>query len=306
MSTLKSKIILCKGIKLDKSYTNVLSYSETQMLELCNNSNHLVAIGDDYSFIRNNGNIFTGFTYSQCLQANYIAFQNKDYDNKWFFAFIDDVIFKGEKNTEIQYTVDSWATWFDKWTTKKCFINRQHELVDTIGSNLVEENINIGEPIERSSTETTELGEEWCVAIESTYNPATNEDYTGSYVQQGVPRAVPIFVIPRQTLQGETESYFPIINLKNFLDYVNQRNKIESIINIYIIPQSLVSLGIEYTGGEGVHAFHFWSLEASQDTPNPITKTITKNTSFPDFTPKNMKVYTYPYNYLNLQKPSIH
>ena len=29
--------------------------------------------------------------YGTALTANYIAFQNPDYSNKWFFAFIDDV-----------------------------------------------------------------------------------------------------------------------------------------------------------------------------------------------------------------------
>lgn len=298
MATLKSEIILCKGIRLDKEYVNVLSYTENQMLTLCRSSAHKVASANDYSFIRTSGNIFTNFTYSQCLQANYIAFQNKDYSNKWFFAFIDEVIYNGEANTEIRYTVDSWATWYDKWSVKKCFIERQHELIDTIGSNLVEENLNIGEVIERSSTESTEFGTEWCVAIESTYNPDTGEDYTGSYVQQGVPRAVPIFVIPRTTWEGQT--FFPINDLSNFLNYVNSKNKIESIINIYLIPQSLVTTGIHYTGGEGANTFDFYTLEASQDMPTPINKTITKNTSFNDFVPKNMKVFTYPYNYLEV------
>lgn len=298
MATLNSEIILCKGIRLDKEYVNVLSYTENQMLTLCRSSAHKVASLNDYSFIRTTGNIFTDFTYSQCLQANYIAFQNKDYSNKWFFAFIDEVIYKGEANTEIRYTVDSWATWFDEWNVKKCFIERQHELIDTIGSNLVEENLNIGEVIERSSTESTEFGTEWCVAIESTYNPDTGEDYTGSYVQQGVPRAVPIFVIPRTTWEGQT--FFPINDLSNFLNYVNSKNKIESIINIYLIPQSLVTTGIHYTGGEGANTFDFYTLEASQDIPTPITKTITKNTSFNDFVPKNKKCFIYPYNYLEV------
>ena len=100
MATLNSEIILCKGIRLDKEYVNVLSYTENQMLTLCRSSAHKVASSNDYSFIRTTGNIFTNFTYSQCLQANYIAFQNKDYSNKWFFAFIDEVIWKGEANTE--------------------------------------------------------------------------------------------------------------------------------------------------------------------------------------------------------------
>ena len=47
-----SKIRLCKGIKLDKTYNNVLNYSESNMLALCESNSHLVASANDYSFIR--------------------------------------------------------------------------------------------------------------------------------------------------------------------------------------------------------------------------------------------------------------
>ena len=35
MRILNSEIYLVQGIKLDRNYVNVLSYSENQMLELC-------------------------------------------------------------------------------------------------------------------------------------------------------------------------------------------------------------------------------------------------------------------------------
>ena len=47
---MNSKIILVQNIKIDRQYTNVLSYSEAQMLELC--QANLVAQADNYSFLR--------------------------------------------------------------------------------------------------------------------------------------------------------------------------------------------------------------------------------------------------------------
>ena len=121
MATLQSKIILCKGINVDKNYVNVLDYKENQMLSLCESQEHLVAIANDYSFIRNRGTISTNFKFDDALKSNYIAFQNKDYSNKWFFAWIDEVNFIGEENTEIKYTIDAWSTWFDYWQKKGLF-----------------------------------------------------------------------------------------------------------------------------------------------------------------------------------------
>lgn len=155
---MNSKIILVKGINVDKEYTNVLSYSESDMLTLCRSEGHLIAEASDYSFIRQTGTIMAGFTYAQCLQANYIAFQNPDYSNKWFFAWIDDVIYKGDKNTEITFTIDVWSTWFDYWTKKVCFINRQHVNDDTIGLHTIPENLDVGDVVQESVTEDIAYG----------------------------------------------------------------------------------------------------------------------------------------------------
>jgi len=131
MKILNSEIYLVQGIKLDRNYVNVLSYSENQMLELCKQNQ--VAHASNFSFIRPQNSIYVNFSYEDCLKANYIAFQNPDYSNKWFFAFIDEVIYKGERNTEITYKIDSWSTWFDYWEKQPCFISRQHVNDDTIG-----------------------------------------------------------------------------------------------------------------------------------------------------------------------------
>lgn len=144
---MNSRIILSKNINMDKQYTNVLSYNESQMLSLCTSQSHLVAQANDYSFLRPTGSIMAGFTYEQCLQANYIAFQNPDYSNKWFFAWIDDVIYKGDKNTEITFTIDAWSTWFEYWQKKNCYVIRHHVNDDIIGRYTLPEGLETGEYI---------------------------------------------------------------------------------------------------------------------------------------------------------------
>lgn len=173
---MNSKLILAKNIRMDRSYTNVLSYSEQEMISLLTSNSHLVATADDYSFIRQNGTIMCGFTYSQCLQANYIAFQNPDYSNKWFFAWIDDVIYKGDRNTEIKFSVDAWATWFSNWTSKACFVIREHTNDDTIGNNLVDENIGFGDVVEEDETVDTSYTNAfgYWVGITSSWKPNDN------------------------------------------------------------------------------------------------------------------------------------
>lgn len=305
--TLKSEIILCKNIRLDKSYVNVLSYTENQMLSLCRSNEHLVARDDDYSFIRTTGNIFTNFTYSQCLQANYIAFQNKDYSNKWFFAFVDDVIYKGDANTEIRYTIDAWATWYDKWSTKKCFIERQHENVDTIGSNLVEENLNVGDVEEEQETTdesyTNEYG--YWVGIMSGYTPNSSasggNNYGGIMVLNNVISGLDLFLF-------KITNRADLFNIVLFLARTNDDGKIADINNMFIIPNAGINEArisqhtFPYNIGSTSMTCTYYTIPPNNDdvvfNPTKFNTTISKRTSYSDFTPKNKKCFIYPYNYL--------
>ena len=55
MGLQNSKIIICKNIKLDKSYKDIINYSENQMVTLC--VENAVASSDSYSFIRGEKNV---------------------------------------------------------------------------------------------------------------------------------------------------------------------------------------------------------------------------------------------------------
>jgi hypothetical protein len=79
-----SRVIIAKNIKIDRSYKNVLTYSESQMLALCESNK----IFDNSSFEllnEENSPIYVACPYNVAIQGNYIAFQNPNYSNKWFF-----------------------------------------------------------------------------------------------------------------------------------------------------------------------------------------------------------------------------
>lgn len=290
---MNSRIILAKNIHIDKQYTNVLDYSEEQMLNLC--LANKVAEANNYSFIRTNKSINVSFSYNQCLQANYIAFQNPDYSNKWFFAWIDDVIYKGNNNTDITYTIDSWSTWFDYWQKKVCFINRQHVNDDTIGINTIPENLDVGEVVQEDFDEMTFQVESdepnFYFAINSTYNPITKKDFVGVNKINGILQGNWIFIF--------SVSNVGITYINNFLSDVNNDSKIESIKELYILPRFLVdTIGKEQLHKDSTFGDYYCYLlkESNEKVDLPIV--IDRTTSFKDFQPKNNKCYVYPYNYL--------
>lgn len=303
---MNSKILLVKNIHIDRQYTNVLSYSEVQMLELC--QANLVAQADNYSFLRPTGSIMAGFTYSQCLQANYIAFQNPDYSNKWFFAWIDDVIYKGDKNTEITFTVDAWSTWFDKWQKKTCFINRQHTNNDTIGLHTIPENLDVGEVIQESITEDLAYGNDlgYWIAVASNWTIKDGSSGAEALESNKGTQFAGITVYDN-TVFGTQLFFFHITELSSFKDLVllllrtNVDKHIEDVQNIFILPEVAIepSKLIQHTAkvisDENTFSFYTMGYDMS---PEKFNTEIDKITSFSDYTPKNNKCFVYPYNYL--------
>lgn len=257
---MNSEIILCKDIKLDRNYNNVLDYTEEQMVALCRQNQ--IASSNSYSFIRPTNNIYSGFTYSQCLQANYIAFKNPDYSNKWFFAFIDDVIYKSNKNTEIRYTVDAWATWFSYWTKKNCFILRQHVNDDTVGSNTQPEPVDLGKAmVVEGETDKIYNSFSLCALIGS----RKDEDVLGT-LKNGIYNA----------LGGEYSA-----NLD--ANYMNQRlsaykDDYSRIIRVIQYPSVLPDDGTSYTD----------------------TISITRKSTIDSYTPVNNKLLTYPFKQIRI------
>lgn len=297
---MNSKILLVKNIHIDRQYTNVLSYSETQMLELC--QANLVAKADNYSFLRPTGSIMAGFTYAQCLQANYIAFQNPDYSNKWFFAWIDDVIYKGDKNTEITFTVDAWSTWFDKWQKKTCFINRQHVNNDTIGLHTIPENLDVGEVVQESITEDLSYGNEfgYWIAVASNWKIKDGSADGDGTQYSGI-------TVYDNTVFGTQLFFFNITDISSFSDLVlfllrtNSDGHIEDIQNIFILPDTAIEVSklTEHTAKviSDENTFRFYTMGYDL-TPEKFNTVINKITAFSDYTPKNNKCFVYPYNYL--------
>lgn len=303
---MNSKIILVKNINIDRQYTNVLSYTEAQMLELCRSQGHLVAQAENYSFLRNTGTIMAGFTYTQCLQANYIAFQNPDYSNKWFFAWIDDVIYKGDKNTEITFTVDAWSTWFDKWNKKVCFINRQHVNDDTIGLHTIPENLDVGEVIEEQETEDESYGNKYGYYVGVLSNWEITDGSNGEEllpINKGRQNAG--ISVYDNTVFGEKLYLFNITSLSSFTDLAlfilrtNSDGHIEDVKNMFIIPNLAINESqlVQHNAIVVEQNFNWYTLNYDI-TPTKFNTNINKRHNFSDFNPKNNKCFVYPYNYL--------
>jgi len=297
---MNSKAIIAKNINIDKSYNNVLSYTENDMLSLINNANNKIAESNNCSFIKHNRTLYTDFTYADCLDATYIAFQNPDYSNKWFFAFIDDIEYKGDKNTEIFFTIDSWSTWYSYWNVKNCFVVREHVNNDTIGANLTPEDISIDGVVCKNVTQITGL-DDCYICVMSNWNPSLNNASGDGYND---------VIQYNRNVFGNALFFFDlseagVYNLSHFIYIVNKQGHIEDLHDMFIVPKKVVkSTDLTLTSfvyGLPEITCAFYSLDYDNSMLDDIITesiTVAKNTSFTGFTPKNNKCFCYPYNYL--------
>lgn len=278
-----SKIILCKNIKMDKNYFNVLDYTETDMIALCESNK--INEANNYSFLKPNGNtIEVAFTYSECLEANYMAFQNPYYNNKWFFAFVDSVEYRNDFLTRITFTIDVFSTWFKKLTLSTCFVEREHVNNDTIGLHTIPENIEIGDYVSTGNATTLPVyhNVKYCLAVSKLPD---NKPVGASEVGGIISGLAYLFTDDLTNFKG----------LKAFYE----TGLADSMKSIFYFDGAFIENAIE----------GFISLDNVQYKYYRITDTssiskampyIPKASNLNGYYPTNKKLLTYPYCYLQI------
>jgi len=270
-----SKVILAQGIKLDKTYKNVLCYNESQMLNLV--QNNAISTFLNCSYIRDNNSIELGLSYSDCLKANYLAFQNPDYSNKWFFAFIDKVEYISNGASRILFTVDVWSTWYDYWSTRACYVLRQHDNIDYPGRNTVPENLEHGEYIKTIGKASAYFQTYYYIVLASI--SLNNHD--------------PITSFGKMVLNGACYVCKTLSTLSSLIQSILAVTTPQQgeILEVYIVPSDLIPFPVtndpfEITGNNSASALNDEVIYAS------------KPTTLEGYTPTNKKLLTYPYCYI--------
>ena len=182
---------------------------------------------------------------------------------------------------------------------EKCFIERQHVLNDTIGSNLVDENLNVGEIIEEENWEFTGLNSIYYVLM-STWNPYTIGSSTvGAYD--------PILRYNKNIWGGQLYLFTSPYDVKMFLQKINNQGHIEEVTNFFILPQDIFPVADIITWQDTYESnnYTFYTIDDENSDYKNSSRIIDFNMSnsmnlysFNDITVKNNKCKVYPYNYL--------
>lgn len=213
--------------------------------------------------------------------CNYLMFQNTSYGTKWFYAFITNVEYINDNVTLIQYEIDDMQTWHFDYTLKDCFVEREHSIDDIIGENLIPENFDIGDHLVVDTERfigKDRLGfySNLDICVAAPFNE-TYGDYAGGKVTNGY-SGLYYNMFHGANAEADAAAFISGAGLKK-----------DEIVNVFYCFGGLC----ERTGVQSV---------VPTETNITLTRTAPQTFgAFGRYTPKNMKLYTYPYCYLRVK-----
>ena len=260
------------------SASNQQSYFQSKIVSSYNYS--------DFTYQRKDHIIRVPAQYDQVCKCNYVMYQNTQQSNKWYYAFITKMEYINEGRTDIHIETDVIQTWYFDYTVKPSFIEREHTNNDTVGSNTVPENLEMGSYISCKLQPTngfTLNSSNCCFVI------AVSELILGlSYATYQAEIPMGLYYIGCTTQAG----------IRDFISAYDSQGKGAAINSVFIAPKSFFGnwRTITYDGttfdGEFSLTMQYESAHLLQ-----VTKV---NYLGDEYYPRNKKLLTFPFTYLQV------
>lgn len=265
----QTQLRLYSGVPWDNTYQHVRLYnSQADLLAHLETWRVLPYEMDNLAPIRvGDLDVKIPYTEMQALDLNYLAFQNSGISNTWVFGFITAVEWLSERTTRIHFELDIFQNNFYKCTFKPCFVERSHvpKSQDTVGSNLIPESFETGDNYVADWTSKAYPPDNICMYVSKENQ---NDDVEGSVVNN-VYRAAKLI----HSQNANT--------INNKIDEMTSAGLSDAILNLFMSPD--ICLNAETNPGK------------NEET---VTIDFSSISWFEGYTPKNNKLYTYPYVYL--------
>lgn len=101
---------------------------------------------ENFQYIKKNNTIVVDGEVDLLYNSNYIMYQNNNFTNKWFYAFIDRIEWASNSSVRLYVSTDVIQTWFFDITYYDSYVDRCHSDTDVAGDNIVPEDFSVGNP----------------------------------------------------------------------------------------------------------------------------------------------------------------
>ena len=276
-----SNIKIYKNVPLDNTYNHTLYFANVTAQNAYFHGTASVQhslTAQSYQRVRK-GAMRIAVNAESLYTCNYLAFQNHAYGTKWFYAFITSVEYINDTTSEVTFEIDVMQTYFFDVTLKQCFVEREHSEQDDLFGNIQPEPVSLGEYVD--DVDNGVLGQYHSDNPVIIVAKSADSTHQGN-VYDGIFSGAQLYAF----------NYSDMASIVSFLDsYINQPDE---ILSIYMVPKQLYPWVIP-TGGTPLGG----NVQASTESGFSIT-TCYGTEDFDGYTPKNKKLYTYPYNFVRI------
>ena len=257
----------------------------------------------DFSYQRKDGIIRFPGCVDDLYGYNYVMYKNKNYGDKWFYAFITNMEFANSETTFISIKTDVFQTWQFALKYKPSFIEREHTNDDTPGSNTVPEGLELGEPVmdEASVSMNFGIGSGKDIYVACFQVTETLTDHA-----DGVTSLDAFIGDSDRNFNGISSGtyFFGVLpgQIKDVIRAYNFAGKSDAIVSIFYAPVKAVAGGSHTcsfkTGDNEYKSVIVMSPDSSDDATTYDDLVLTGSNTLAGYAPKNKKLFTYPYCYI--------
>lgn len=292
--TPQGSVYLCKT-PLENDYKHQLTFTNaTSQLNYFTSSSVLKHTCTDFTYIKKDNQIVVDYNIDSIIDCNYLYYKNTGFTTKYYYAFITNMEYVNENATRITFEIDVYQTYMFDIQYKKSFIEREHVNDDTIGKNIIDEGLEIGDLVIHDKDCKLNDPNNFIIVIAVSNLPSGIDgnltrarSYNGIY--SGLSYLVPSSVADASKL---IEAY-------------EKAEMSEALVSMFMYYNSLdIILSTEVTwtfheGQEDQFSFKLKKVETTDDTCNIGYASLSLPDNLNGYTPKNNKLFTSPYCFIN-------
>ena len=273
-------------------------------------------------YIRESQNWRVNAPYDEIIgSCNYLRYRNKT-DGRWFYGFVTNIQYLNQNVCSCNFTLDAWMTYQFDLTWEDCFIERECVSDDTVGANIVDEGLPTGVELSFNVPEfnlapSMDEGKgtlKLCpVCILSEAYQFTDIDVTEpttvsvSSFFYGVPQPCAVWCPctdgAPEALPSSTQEMAQ--QLDGLTTMLANAGRADALISCVALPWDNVELLFNTSTQHPVvssdKSYAGCYLTNSDPEAAYIVKWYTKiPLNFNNYSPKNNKLYTYPYYYYTM------
>lgn len=243
---------------------------------------------ENFTYQRKDYVIRYGACIDDILDYNYVMYQNTSYGSKWFYAYIKNMRYVNDNMTEITIETDVYQTYMFDITFKASFVEREHVNSDVVGAHTIPEGLETGDYV-CSSIQSVYSGANTCyicIAVSDLTDEVAADLNTDIRQFGGIYSGVNYLVCDTPLGASKTIKAW------------DKAGKGDAITAVFMIPTSLTgTLTFKSYTTSGITYSLAIPPYSSTYTTLTTTGSITSPSTLNGYTPKNNKLFCWPYNY---------